>query len=79
MNQVREQDIRSDNMNKDSEDLAYIKKFTKITVTEACKLAGVDQSNLWSGKTSKKNIKKVKRIIESCVAKLYLVEDLEDE
>ena len=62
-------------MNKDNEDLQYIKKFSQITITEACKLAGVDKSNLWSGRTSKENIRKVRQILESCVAKLYIIED----
>lgn len=62
-------------MNKDNEDLQYIKKFSQITITEACKIAGVDKSNLWSGRTTKKNIRKVRKIIESCVAKLYLLEE----
>ena len=63
-------------MNKDNEDLQYIKKFSQITITEACKLAGVDKSNLWSGRTSKENIRKVRQILESCVAKLYIIEDI---
>ena len=68
-----EQGIRSDIM--DNEDLEYIKKFSQITVKEVCNKAGVNCSNLWSGKTSKKNIKKVKKILESEVAKLYIIED----
>lgn len=63
---------------KDNEDLEYIKKFSQITISEACKLAGVDRSNLWSGRTTKKNIKKVRRIIESCVAELYIIKDLDN-
>lgn len=57
------------------EDLEYIKKFSQITIIEVCKKAGVNPSNLWSGKTSKKNINKVKKLLESEVAKLYIIED----
>lgn len=59
----------------DNEDLEYIKKFSLITVKEVCKKAGVDSSNLWSGRCSKKNIKKVKKMLESEVAKLYIIKD----
>jgi len=74
---VIEQDIRSDNMNND--DLEYIKNFSQITIREVCKKAGVDPSNLWSGRTSKKNIKKVRKLLESEVAKLYIIEDDNNE
>ena len=60
------------------EDLEYIKKFSKITMKSICEKAKVDKANVFSGKASKKNINKVKRQIESEVAKLYLVE-VEDE
>ena len=59
----------------DNEDLNYIKKFSTITIKEACKKVGVDNSNLWAGRCSKKKIKEVKRILESEVAKLYIIED----
>lgn len=61
------------------EDLEYIKKFSQITIIEVCKKAGVNPSNLWSGKTSKKNINKVKKLLESEVAKLYIIEDKKNE
>ena len=54
------------------EDLEYIKKFSKITVKSVCDKTSVDKSNLFSGRTSKENIKKVREQIESEVAKLYL-------
>lgn len=62
-------------MNKDTDDLEYIKKFSQITIREVCNKAGVNCSNLWSGRTSKKNIKKVRKLLESEVAKLYIIED----
>ena len=78
MNQVKEQDIRSEIMNKDNEDLDYIKKFSVITIGKACKKAGIDSSNLWAGRSSKKKIKEVRKILESEVAKLYLIKDEQD-
>lgn len=73
-----EQDIGSDNMN-NNDDLEYIKNFSQITIREVCKKAGVDPSNLWSGRTAKKNIKKVRKLLESEVAKLYIIEDYNNE
>jgi hypothetical protein len=58
-----------------NDDLEYIKKFSQITINEACKKAKVDPSNVWSGKASKKKIKQVKKVLESEVAKLYIIED----
>lgn len=55
-----------------NEDLEYIKKFSQITIIKACKLARVNKSNIWTGKASKKKIKKVRKILESEVAKLYI-------
>lgn len=57
------------------DDLEYIKKFSQITIREVCNKAGVNPSNLWSGRTSKKNIKKVRKLLESEVARLYIIED----
>ena len=39
-----------------NEDLDYIKKFSKITITRACELANVKKNNLWSGKVKKEKI-----------------------
>lgn len=58
-----------------NEDLEYIRKFAKITIVKACEMAGVKKQNLWTGKTSKENIKKVRKILESNVAELYLLRD----
>lgn len=54
-----------------NEDLLYIKNFSKIKVENACKRLGIDKSNIWSGKASKANIKRVRRLIESDIAALY--------
>ena len=48
-------------MNIDNEDLDYIKKFSMITIKEACKIARVNASNLWSGRCSKRKLKKLKK------------------
>lgn len=61
-----------------NKDLDYIKKFSKITIARACAIAGVKKNNLWSGKASKQKIEKVKRILESNVAELYLLKEDED-
>lgn len=59
-----------------NEDLLYIKNFSKIKVENACKRLGIDKSNLWSGKTSKNNIKRVRRLIESDLAELYKYDEV---
>lgn len=59
-----------------NEDLEYIKSFSKITITKACKIAGIkNKNNLWTGKTKKENIKKVRKILESNIAELYLIKE----
>lgn len=55
--------------------LDYIKKFSKISITMACEKAGVDRANLLNGKASKDKTMKVKQILESEVAKLYLLKE----
>lgn len=57
------------------DDLEYIKKFSKITIKDVCEKANVDKSNVFNGKASNKKINKVRKRIESEVAKLYIVDD----
>lgn len=57
-----------------SEDLIFIKKFSKITITKACKDLNVDVANLSNGKTTKENEKKVRKYLENELAKIYLEE-----
>ena len=57
------------------EDLEYIKKFIKISVPIICKKLKIDKSNLYTGKTTSLNIKKVRQEIESEIAKLYIKGD----
>ena len=61
------------------EDLDYIKKFSKISIKSVCDKAKVDKANLYAGKTSKKNIKKVRKYIESNIAELYLLSNEEKD
>lgn len=60
---------------KKSEYLDYIKKFSKISITMACEKAGVNRSNLLNGKASKEKTMKVKKVLESELAKLYLMKE----
>ena len=65
-------------MNKSDEDLEFIKAFSKISVTDICKKKKVNRGNLLNGLSTKENSKKVRKGIESEVAKLYLELDLVD-
>lgn len=60
------------------DDLEYIKKFSKITIKDVCEKTKVDKSNVFNGKASKKKINKVRKRIESEVAKLYIVDDKDE-
>lgn len=57
------------------DDLEYIKNFGKINVKKACQKAKVDRANLYKGKVSPEQIKKVKRQLENDLAKLYIIEE----
>ena len=63
---------------KDNEDLEYIKKFSSISVTDVCKKLGVDRSNLLNARTTKKNMRLIRKGLESEIAKLYLMEEKKD-
>lgn len=65
-------------MNKSDEDLEFIKAFSKISVTNICKKKKVNRGNLLNGLSTKENSKKIRKGIESEVAKLYLELDLVD-
>ena len=54
------------------ENLDYIKTFSKISITKACKKCHVDRSNLLSGRSTKENEKKVREELEHQVARLYI-------
>ena len=53
-------------------DLEYIKKFTQIQITKVCKKLNIDYANLITGRSSKANEKRVKKELESEIAKLYI-------
>ena len=57
------------------EDLEFIKNFNKVTVSKACKKAKVDMSNLYAGRVKKEKVKLIKKILESEIAKLYIIEE----
>ena len=58
------------------EDLEFIKKFSKITIKKVCEIAKVNRSNLMSGKIKdEEKIKKVRKALESEIAKLYIMEE----
>ena len=59
------------------DDLEYIKSFSKINITKACKKLGINRGNLLNNKTPKENIIKVRKELESEVAKLYIKKEVE--
>ncbi len=61
------------------DDLEYIKRFSKISIKKACEKTKANRGNILSGRASKKTINKVKRHLESEVAKLYIIEDNNEE
>lgn len=73
MKAVKEQFLRSDDMEEEKEkNLKFIKNFSKIKVTTICKKLLIDRQNVLNGKTTSKNLKNVKEEIESEFAKLYI-------
>lgn len=56
------------------ENLDFIKKFSKITITGICNKYKISRGNLLNGKSSKQNEKTVREEIESEIAKLYIKE-----
>lgn len=58
-------------------DLEFIKKFNKITIKDLCNENRISKSNLYTGKTSKKNQSIIKKAIWCEIAKL-LIDDYKD-
>lgn len=54
------------------QDLEYIKSFSKISITSACKKLNIDRGNLLNGRLKKDKVKQVREELESEVAKLYI-------
>lgn len=61
------------------EDLKFIKKFTKISVNKVCKELGYNTANILKGKATSERVHNVRRLIEEKQAKLYLMEDTNEE
>lgn len=57
------------------DDLEFIQKFSKIKVGNICGKLNISRSNVYNGRTSKENLKKIRKTIESEFAKLYVMED----
>lgn len=55
-------------------DLEFINKFSKIKVASICQKLRINRSNVYNGRTTDENLKKVRREIESEIAKLYIIE-----
>lgn len=60
-----------------NEDLEYIKNFSKISIKSICEKENINRANLLMGtcKDNKAKSKKVRKHIESEIAKLYLIEN----
>lgn len=56
------------------EDLEFINKFSKIKVASICSKLKINRSNVYNGRTTNENLKKIRREIESEYAKLYIME-----
>ena len=56
-------------------DLEFIKKFSKITVSGACKKTKVDRSGLLRNRLKDEKAKAVREEIENQIARLYIKEE----
>ncbi len=57
------------------DDLEFIQKFSKITVASICEKLHISRQNVYNGRTSKENLKTIRKTIESEFAKLYVMEE----
>ena len=62
-----------ENGGKMMDDLEFIQNFSKITVASICEKLNISRSNVYNGRTSKENLKKIRKTIESEYAKLYVM------
>lgn len=60
------------------EDLEFIKKFSKISISGICEKKKINRVNLLTNRTTRKNAKIVREEIESEIAKLYIKNDNEE-
>lgn len=51
--------------------LAYIKKFNKITISSICKELNINRQNVMNGTASTENIKKVREAIQEKLNELH--------
>lgn len=56
-------------------DLEFIKKFSKITVSGACKKTKVDRGGLLANRLKDEKAKTVREEIENQIARLYIKEE----
>lgn len=61
--------------NYNNPDYIFIKNFFKITCTSLCNKLDITRSNFMSGKGKEEDYKRVKALIESEVAKLYIINE----
>lgn len=59
-------------------DLEYIKRFSKISISGICKRKNINRENLLNNKTTRKNERIIREEIESEIAKLYIKGDNEN-
>ncbi len=57
------------------EDLEFIKRFSKISISGICEKKNINRAKLLTNRSTKKNAKIVREEIESEVAKLYIKEE----
>ena len=62
-----------ENGGKMMEALEFIQNFSKITVASICEKLNISRQNVYNGRTSKENLKKIRKTIESEYAKLYVM------
>ena len=55
-------------------DLEFIKRFSRITIKNACLTNGFNSNNLWAGKMKKKRIHLIRKAIEAEIGNLYIEE-----
>lgn len=54
------------------DDINFIKKFSKITISGICRKYNIDRTNLMNNRTKLENFKIIREEIESEYAKLYI-------
>ena len=54
------------------DDLDYIKRFAKITISGICRKTKIDRASLMTNRLKKEKAKRVREEIENEIAKLYI-------